>query len=180
MGHLNLNGGVIKSSADNADFLARLPAANINVQSGGLKFDTNGHADTITQALSGVGGVTKQGAGTLTFSVATNYSGDTTVLGGTLSFSSIGLADSSLVALTGGSTLNLAFAGSDTISGFVIDGVTQALGTWGAVGSGAQHESALITGSGLLTVGVPEPATVGLVVAGMTLLALRGRHRRRN
>ncbi|MCX6867778.1 MAG: hypothetical protein NTV46_16480 [Verrucomicrobia bacterium] len=43
-------------------------------------------------------------------------------------------------------------AATDTIRSLYIDNVQQASGVWGALGSGAAHESALITGSGKLNV----------------------------
>jgi hypothetical protein len=82
-----------------------------------------------------------------------SYSGDTKVLaGGLLSITNPFLPDSRDVYLVTGSTFNLDFGGTDTIRSFYVDGVAQATGTWGAVGSGAAHESALITGGGLLNV----------------------------
>jgi hypothetical protein len=58
--------------------------------------------------------------------------------------------------------LVLDFTGTDTIRSFFIDSVEQLTGTWGAIGSvalGANHESALITGTGWLNV-------VGATLAG--------------
>jgi hypothetical protein len=46
----------------------------------------------------------------------------------------------------------LNFAATDTIRSLYFDGVAQATGTWGATGSGATHETSLITGAGLLNV----------------------------
>jgi len=56
--------------------------------------------------------------------------------------------------LTTGAVLDLNFAGTDTISALLIDGLPQATGTWGAVGSGAANENPLLTGTGLLQVTV--------------------------
>lgn len=60
-----------------------------------------------------------------------------------------------------------------------VDDVEQGLGTWGALGSGADNEVAWITGDGLLNVGitaaVPEPGSIavwalfGLALAGFRL-----------
>jgi hypothetical protein len=57
------------------------------------------------------------------------------------------------VFLSTGSTLELKFSGAaDVIDSLVIDGVSQPMGTWGAIGSGAEHTSPLFAGTGLLQV----------------------------
>jgi hypothetical protein len=80
------------------------------------------------------------------------YAGDTRVEGGTLSTSTLSLADAADVFLSTGSTFNLNFAGTDVIDSLFFDGASQAVGTWGAVGSGAANTSPLLTGTGLLEV----------------------------
>jgi hypothetical protein len=81
-----------------------------------------------------------------------SYAGKTQILSGTLSITHAYLADSNDVYLTTGGTFNLNFGATDIVRSLFIDGTAQATGTWGAVGSGAAHESALITGSGFLNV----------------------------
>src|SRR5262249_30191515 len=83
---------------------------------------------------------------------AKTYTGDTKVLGGTLSINNAYLADGADVYLATGAVFDLTFAGSDTIRSLFIDGIGQATGTWGGTGSGAAHITSLITGSGLLNV----------------------------
>jgi autotransporter-associated beta strand protein len=98
------------------------------------------------------GGLTKQGAGTLALTGANTYTGDTKVEAGLLRTTSAFLADTADVYLSPGAVLDLAFAGTDTIDSLFLDGVSQAVGTWGAVGSAAQFTSPLFTGTGLLQV----------------------------
>ncbi len=77
-----------------------------------------------------------------------------------MSINSAYLANAADVYLATGGILELNFAGGpDVIDSLFIDGVSQAVGTWGAVGSGAQFSSPLITGSGLLQVStfIPPP-----------------------
>ncbi len=106
------------------------------------------------------GSLTKSGLGTLALNGANSYSGDTTVAAGTLSLGGRYLADASDVYLSNGAFLNLNFAGtSDDVNSLFIDGISQPVGTWGAVGSGAQFSSPLITGPGMLKVAtfIPPP-----------------------
>ena len=112
------------------------------------------------------GGLTKTGAGTLVLSGANTYAGDTVVEQGLLSLATSFLANVADVKLLAGASLNLNFAGIDQIDSLFIDGVSQAIGTWGAVDSAADFTSPLITGSGLLQVSMfvppPSPADFNL------------------
>ena len=104
-GPITLNGGGLQwATGTTTDISGQLAA----VGSGGASFDTNGNAVTFGTGLSGSGGVTKLGAGTLTFSVANSYMGGTTVSGGTLALSGSGNlgANSNAVTVSGG-TLDL-------------------------------------------------------------------------
>lgn len=99
------------------------------------------------------GALTKSGAGTLAIGGASSYTGDTTVQEGILSVDNSFLSDSADVYLSAGAVLDLTFGGDpDVVDSLFFDGVSQAAGIWGAVGSGAQFSSPLITGTGLLEV----------------------------
>jgi autotransporter-associated beta strand protein len=107
----------------------------------------------VTGASGHAGGITKTGNGTLTLTNPGNdYTGHTVVNAGTLRFNHPTLANASDVRITSGAFLNLNFSGTDTVRSLYINGSKQAGGTWGAVGSGAQHQSPLITGTGFLQV----------------------------
>lgn len=111
-------------------------------------------AFTIAGNLGGSGSINKTAAGTLTISGATSHAGDTTVTAGTLVLSQAStLADASAVRIANAGTLNLAVSGSDVVDALFIEGVQQLDGVWGSLGSGAQYETARITGQGLLLVG---------------------------
>jgi autotransporter-associated beta strand protein len=101
------------------------------------------------------GGLIKTGAGALALTGSNTYAGDTVVEQGSLSLTTSFLANSADVKLLTGASLDLGFAGADLIDALFIDGVSQSVGTWGAVGSGAQFTSPLITGAGLLQVASP-------------------------
>jgi autotransporter-associated beta strand protein len=123
----------------------------------------NGFADadlTISTPIIN-GGLVKQGAGTLALTDANTYDGDTSVAAGKLRLSAALLANGADVHLTTGGLLDLTFNGSpDVIDSLFVDGVSQAAGTWGAVGTAAEFTSPLITGTGFLQVStfVPPPS----------------------
>lgn len=179
---VNFNGGTLRAMQDNATFIQSLTAAN--VQAGGAVFDTNGFNATVAQALvdaGGNGGLIKLGAGTLTLTGMNTYMGDTSIYAGTLSINTTYLADGANVGIVSGGTFALDFVGTDTVNALIVDGTPQATGTWGALGSGADHESALFTGTGLLNVtsAVPEPGTLMLVLGGGASMLLLARRRNR-
>jgi autotransporter-associated beta strand protein len=99
------------------------------------------------------GGLIKAGAGTLALNGTNTYTGNTTVQAGRLRLAKASLADTSNVYLSNGATLDLNFSGSpDYVHAFYINGVAQANGIWGPIGSGAPFTSSLLTGTGKLYV----------------------------
>jgi autotransporter-associated beta strand protein len=117
-----------------------------------LTTGSDGSSTAFSGTISGAGNLAKTGSGTFTMDGTKSYAGNTSVLGGTLSTNSASLADLADVYLTTGSIFNLNFGGTDTIDELFIDSMGQAAGTWGAIGSGADNETSLITGIGLLGV----------------------------
>jgi autotransporter-associated beta strand protein len=153
------DGGVLKPSATSAAYLGGL--SNAYIQDGGAKFHTNSFDITVSQnlltdALSTGGGLTKEGAGTLSLTGSNSYTGNTSVTAGTLSLGSgtanSNLADAADVIIASGATVNLNFSGTDTIKSLIINGVTKSSGVWGAPGSGAANTDPVFTGTGTLTV----------------------------
>lgn len=118
-----------------------------------LTIGDNNTTATFSGSSSGSLALNKIGSGIQIFSGSIAHTGDTTVAGGTLWVSGAStFSDNSAIRLATGTTLNLNTAGTDVVNALYIDGVQQAGGTWGKIGSGAAHESALITGNGQLSV----------------------------
>ncbi len=180
----NFNGGTLEPySTPNSEWFEVFGSgsANIYVKEGGAFINTAGQSTAIGYPLQhgGVGtdgGLTKLGAGTLTLEVASTYTGNTTVSGGTLSLGYADLAAASNVSIASGAVLNLTYGGTDTIHALYLNGVQQAPGTYNAGDS-----LGYITGSGslLVTAPIPEPGTLSLLAAGLIgLLCYAWRKRR--
>ncbi len=83
-GTLTLNGGTLQA-------LGLLTLTNpVTLNSGGGTIDTNGNNAIASGVISGVGGLTKIGNGTLTFQTAMTYGGGTTINAGTLELDTVG------------------------------------------------------------------------------------------
>jgi hypothetical protein len=176
-----LSGGTVGANANwSSNLNMTLGTTNGNVTFKAASASDAAFNINLSGVLSGSGGLIKSGLGTLTLTGANTYAGSTSVTAGTLSINSAFLADGSDVSLTTGTIFDLNFTGSpDTINALYIDGVAQAVGTWGAVGSGAAHTSSFFTGTGVLNVtAVPEPSTVVLFGMGFGLILFTIRRRR--
>lgn len=121
---------------------------------------------TLASNTSATGGLVKSGAGTLKLSPSSSYRGDTTVQAGVLSLVAPSLDDNSTVRLETGASLYLDTLATDTVKRLFIGGVQQAAGTWGPLDSGAQHETAAITGYDFLLVTESPGASPYLQWAG--------------
>ena len=117
------NGSQIIATADDASFITALDSAEI--QSGGLKVDSNGFALASDQVFTGTGDITKSGAGSLALDGNSTFAGDITVsagalyVNGVLSGTSTTTVDSA--ALIGG---NGSLAGLVSVNGTVAPGLS--------------------------------------------------------
>jgi autotransporter-associated beta strand protein len=110
-GLITLNGGGLQwASGTSTDISSQLAPFGSN----GATFDTNGNNVTLASALSGTGGLTKIGSGTMTLTGTDTYSGPTTVNAGTLTVN--GSIANSTVTVNSGATLN----GTGTVGGLTI------------------------------------------------------------
>jgi len=122
----------------------------------------NGSA-TIGVSLAGSQGLIVEGPGTLILDAANTYSGDTMIASGTLSTTSaFCLDDGADLWIAAGAMIDLDFLGGDSIAGLFLDGVAQAVGTWGATGSGAAYvNDDYFSGTGVLIVALIPGDTDG-------------------
>lgn len=152
---VTFDGGTLIPAAADATYMSGL--TNAYLTANGAKIDVPITKDiTIAQVLenvpSAVGTLTKSGVGTLTLTGANSYTGNTTVVDGTLSINSTYLADTSTLTIgtvaASPAILNLPNAGTDTVAALVIDGVVQSSGLYDSANS-----SGAITGVGKIQVG---------------------------
>ena len=119
---------------------------------------------TLTGAITGVGGVTKSGPGTVIVAGTTNYDGDTTINAGTLQL--IAGSPISMHNVAGAGKLNVDSSTALTVDSLNVDTLT--------VGAGSTLIIAPVAGGGLSGTGsltaVPEPSTWAmLMLAAMGL-----------
>ena len=123
---------------------------------------------TLNGSIAGTGSLTKNGAGTLTLSGANSYTNATIVNGGRLVIKVASFATNSTVTVAGGAVLQLDFATTNLVTGFVTNGVSLPPGVYKAA-----NAAPFITGIGSLQVvgGAPPPPTIAPVtVSGTNLL----------
>lgn len=127
---VHFNGTQIVATGSTIEFISRLDQANL--KAGGLKIDSNGHDISSTQVFSGTGGLTKSGAGTLTFYQSSSYTGKTTIQAGTLALAHLGgIGASSTIEVRGGAVLDV----SEVVEGWTL-GAGQILAGQGTITAG--------------------------------------------
>lgn len=168
---IHANGGTVKALAhgNNADFFL---GTHVDLAAGGLKFDTNENYVTISNPLSGSGGLTKQGSGNLILtSNALTYTGDTVISEGSLVLMNGTLPDTANVSIAGGDVakLDLSHGLEDGIGSLTLNGVVKPNGVYGSSFSSAPLENqddTYFSGSGTVRVGPPTAAPRNLAWDG--------------
>lgn len=143
------NGGTLKLSADLSDLFTTAGGTNrVQLDTGGGTVDTNGFSTTLNVPVSGIGGITKAGAGTLTLAETNTYSGNTSVSTGTLALSQDNTSnDASTVSIASGAFLSIGTGVIETVGKLLINGVSQDPGDYTSA-----HASGSFTGDGTLRV----------------------------
>jgi len=160
------NGGTLKLSADITSLIIQ-GSSTFRVQTtntaGGV-IDTNTFNTAINVPVTGAGGLTKAGEGTLTLSGLNTYAGRTTVTGGTLRLDNANTGnDTSTVTIGDSGVLHLNFDGTDAVEKLVIGSTLQGPGVYGHSSTGATNgglgagalDAHFAEGTGTLTVGTP-------------------------
>lgn len=138
------NNAVLQTSA------AIASARTVNVNTGGGTIDTNGFDSSLSGQVTGVGAMTKTGAGVLTLSNGSNnYSGGTVINGGTLSVATNSHLGNTSGGITFANSANLLTTAGITSARGVTLGGTGA-GSGGGIDTGGFDStfSGLITGTG--------------------------------
>jgi autotransporter-associated beta strand protein len=159
-GALTFNGGTLQLLGSFGTSRA------IALAAGGGTIDTNGNNLVVSSAISGAGGLVKNGAGTLNFQTAMTYTGGTTVNAGTLFLDSVGGAPAPTGALTvNGGTFDM----SDIATGQTVGALS---GAGGIISLGA---NALATNSSSnTTLATQIIGTGALIKQGNGVLTLTG------
>jgi len=202
---INLSGGTIGATADwSSSMDMALGTTNGNIKIKAADESGVAHNIALSGILSGTGGLTKIGGGTLTLTGANTYQGPTVASEGILATGATGtfgtgsltvaagatvtignftsISDTGDLIFDSGSTINLSFTGTEVI-GSLLDSTTNtyiAPATYTTAQLNDFFGVTTFTGSGSLQVtAVPEPAAWGLMGLGLAFVSAQARFRRR-
>lgn len=156
-GQVNFDNAILRARINSVAFIAGFLPGNLNIAAGGLTVDTQAFTVSANNGFSGVGGLTKTGAGTFNLRASNTYAGATVITSGALALASNGsIAASSRVVANG----------TFSISGITAAGTNiQSLAGTGTVALGAKNLT--ITNANDVFAGVIG-GTGGLTLTGGT------------
>ncbi|MDQ0390285.1 autotransporter domain-containing protein [Labrys monachus] len=167
-GGLTFNGGTLEVTG--TSFTSTTRSIIWGDGGGGFDIDDAGNTFTVSQTLTGIGGLTKSGAGTLVLSGADTYTGATTVSAGTLKGGAANaFSAASATTVAGGATLDLGGFGQAIGSLAGAGTVTNSGGAAAALTAGGDDSST--TFSGVIEDGTSATA---LTKTGTGTLTLNG------
>ncbi len=173
-GTVSFDGGILRALADEAAFVSGFEDGDLITMAGGAVIDSGTYAIGITSGLSGTGGLTKAGGGTLTLSGTSTYTGETMVQAGQLTFNGVSTG-SGTVSVQSGAALggNGRFAGHVTIAdgGILTPGNSAGTLTVGSLTLGNTSEVRFELGTSSDLVVVTDALTLG---GQLTVTALSG------
>ncbi|BCU79727.1 autotransporter-associated beta strand repeat-containing protein [Luteolibacter sp. LG18] len=142
-----INGGILQLGNGTTD--GTIAATSGVANNGTLAYNwTTDH--TASYVISGSGGLTKDGAGTLTLGGVNTYTGGTTVNAGKLAVNGSSLANGGALIVNGGL---VDVTGNEVVDKLFFGTTQQLAGTYGATGSGATFiDNTHFSGTGVLTV----------------------------
>lgn len=165
-GQIFFNGGLLQARNNQADLIANFEAGDVTIQSGGALIDSGSFTVGINSALSGTGGLTKLGSGTLTLGADNTYSGGTTISAGTLQVGSGSASSTGSGAVSNSGVLAFIGSGTSAVAGAISGtGSLQQNGPGLAILSGSNsYTGATTINSGTLQIGAG--GTTGSVNTG--------------
>lgn len=140
--NFNFGGGTLQASSG---FSTSVPMTLGN-SAGGAIFDTSSYIVTLSGSLSGAGGLTKYGVGTLALEATNSFSGNTLICGGTLSLGSPLALQQSTLEISGKGAVSFELLTSATLGGLS--------------GSGAINLSNTASGAVAIIVGNNNTSTI--------------------
>jgi len=165
--YLNFNGGIVQVTTvtrDSNDIITNFATGSVTLGANGGTIDTQGYTVFLNSTVTGTGGLTKIGSGTLDL-IPQAYTGGTTISGGTLVLNST-IATSGFDLTASGTTLDVSGDSSTNIVLGDLAGVSGSTVKLGAVNISAGSSNSTefdgdIQGTGTITIQGTSNLTLG-------------------